>query len=56
MLTSILPGEYPATELDHHLFSASLAELDSTDWVPGWRPFHTNLLVFSSQADFQLIN
>jgi hypothetical protein len=26
----------------------------STNWVPGWRPFHTNLLVFSSQADFQL--
>jgi hypothetical protein len=26
----------------------------STDWVPGWRPFHTNILVFSSQADFQL--
>jgi hypothetical protein len=25
-----------------------------TNWVPGWRPFHTNLLVFSSQADFQL--
>jgi hypothetical protein len=21
----------------------------------GWRPFRTNLLVFSSQADFQLI-
>jgi hypothetical protein len=26
----------------------------STNWVPGWRPFHTNLLVFPSQADFQL--
>jgi hypothetical protein len=25
-----------------------------TNWVPGWRPFHTNLLVFSSQAEFQL--
>jgi hypothetical protein len=25
-----------------------------TNWVPGWRPFHTNLTVFSSQADFQL--
>jgi hypothetical protein len=23
----------------------------STKCVPGWRPFHTNLLVFSSQAD-----
>jgi hypothetical protein len=22
--------------------------------LPGWRPFHTNLLVFSLQADFQL--
>jgi hypothetical protein len=26
----------------------------STNWVPGWRPFHTNLLVFFSHADFQL--
>jgi hypothetical protein len=26
----------------------------STNWVPGWQPFHTNLLIFSSQADFQL--
>jgi hypothetical protein len=25
----------------------------SINWVPGWRPFHTNLLVFSSQAEFQ---
>jgi hypothetical protein len=31
-----------------------------TDWLstncqlPGWRPFHTNLLILSSQADFQL--
>jgi hypothetical protein len=23
-------------------------------WVPCWRPFHTNLLVLSSQADFLL--
>jgi hypothetical protein len=27
---------------------------NSTNWVPGWWPFRTNLLVFSSQADFQL--
>jgi hypothetical protein len=26
----------------------------SADWVPCWWPFHTNILVFSSQADFQL--
>jgi hypothetical protein len=24
------------------------------NWLSGWRPFHTNLLDFSSQADFQL--
>jgi hypothetical protein len=24
----------------------------TTNWVPGWRPFHTSLLVFSSHADF----
>jgi hypothetical protein len=38
--------------------TAACAELLSTDnstnWVSIWRPFHTNLLVFSSQADFQL--
>jgi hypothetical protein len=28
----------------------------STNWVPGWQPFHTNLLFFPSQADFQLTN
>jgi hypothetical protein len=26
----------------------------TTNWVPGCRPFHTNLLVFSSQADLQM--
>jgi hypothetical protein len=26
----------------------------SANWVPGWWPFHTNLLVSSSQADFHL--
>jgi hypothetical protein len=40
------------------LVTAARAELLSTDnstnWVLGWRPFHTNLLVFSSHADFQL--
>jgi hypothetical protein len=40
------------------LFTAACAELlsidSSTNWVPGWRPFHINLLVFCSQADFQL--
>jgi hypothetical protein len=25
-----------------------------TNWFPGWRLFYTNLLFFSSQADFQL--
>jgi hypothetical protein len=41
-----------------HLVAAVCTELlstvDSTNWVPGWRSFHTNLLVFSSQANFQL--
>jgi hypothetical protein len=40
------------------LVTAARPELLSTDnstnWVPGWMSFHTNLLVFSSQADFQL--
>jgi hypothetical protein len=32
----------PRTEL--------LSTVNSTNWVPGWRPFHTNLLVFSPHA------
>jgi hypothetical protein len=32
----------------------SLSTDNSTNRVPGWLPFHTNLLVFSSQTDFQL--
>jgi hypothetical protein len=31
-----------------------LSNDDPTNWVPGWWPFHTNLLVFSSQAGFEL--
>jgi hypothetical protein len=27
---------------------------NSTNWVPGWRLFHANLLTLSSLADFQL--
>jgi hypothetical protein len=27
---------------------------NSTNWVSGWRPFHSSLLVFSSHAHFQL--
>jgi hypothetical protein len=26
----------------------------SRNWVPGWWPFHTDVLVFCSQADFEL--
>jgi hypothetical protein len=32
----------------------SLSTDNSTNWVPCWQPFHTNPLVFSSQADFRL--
>jgi hypothetical protein len=43
---------------DQVLLSQARAELFSTDnstnSVPGWRSFHTNLLILSSQADFQL--
>jgi hypothetical protein len=34
--------------------SCKLSTEGSTNWVPSWWPFHTNLLVFSLQADFQL--
>jgi hypothetical protein len=40
------------------LATAARAELMSTDnstnWFPGWRPFHTNILAFSSQTDLHL--
>jgi hypothetical protein len=31
-----------------------LSFVNSTNWVPAWWSLHTNHLVFSSQADFQL--
>jgi hypothetical protein len=31
-----------------------LSTVNWTNWGPGWWSFHTNLLIFSSQADFQL--
>jgi hypothetical protein len=34
--------------------SSELNSQLTTNYVPGWQPFHTNLLVFSSQTDFQL--
>jgi hypothetical protein len=61
-LTSLLSGQYPATELMSTVnltVAPSLLSLPcrallnwqpSTKWVPGWRSFHTNHLVFSSQA------
>jgi hypothetical protein len=42
VLTSFLSGEYPTTAL-----------IVSTDKLPGWRPSHTKLLVFTSQTDLQ---
>jgi hypothetical protein len=65
-LTTLLSGEYPATELlstvnstiAPSLFSspcrARLTCQSSAVWVPDWRPFHPILLFLSSQADFQL--
>jgi hypothetical protein len=62
-LKSLLLGEYPTTELLSTVKSTIATSLlslpcrarlncqPSNNWVPGWRPFHTNLLVFSSQAD-----
>jgi hypothetical protein len=36
------------------VFTASRAELNCQ--LPGWRPLHTNFLVFSSQPNFKLIS
>jgi hypothetical protein len=51
-------GRFFSFPYSRHLVTAAHAELLSTEnltnWVPSWRPFHTILLVFSSQADFQL--
>jgi hypothetical protein len=39
----------------HSLPCRTLSQLSINNWqLPGCRPFHTNLLVVSSQADFQL--
>jgi hypothetical protein len=43
---SFLHSDLPVTASHAELLSTD----NSTNWVPGWRPFHTNLLVFSSQA------
>jgi hypothetical protein len=51
--TSITISRDYTLELQHTqnpLFTVRL----STDLLPGWRPFHTNLRVLSSQPDFQL--
>jgi hypothetical protein len=65
-LTSLLSYEYLATELlstVNSTIAPSLLSLPcraqlkcqpSTIWAPGWPPFHTSLLVFCSQAGFQL--
>jgi hypothetical protein len=37
-------------QISHKVITAAL----STNYIPGWRPFHTSLLVFSSQPNFQL--
>jgi hypothetical protein len=38
----------------HSRLTEFLISDNSTNWVPDWRPFHTNLIILSSQADFQL--
>jgi hypothetical protein len=65
-LMSLLSSKYPTTELLSTVNSTTVSSIlslpyrarfnchPSTNWVPGWRPFHTNLLVFSSQVDIQL--
>jgi hypothetical protein len=66
VLTALLSGEYPTAELLSTVnltLAPSLLSLPcrarlncqaSTNWISGWRPFHTNLLVFFSQTDFRL--
>jgi hypothetical protein len=44
--TQVLLSQPPVQEL--------LSTDSSTNWVPGWRSVHINLLVFYSQADFKL--
>jgi hypothetical protein len=55
----LLPREFlqlPALRSScHNRLCRTLARWQPTiNWVPGWRPFYTNLLIFSSRTDFQL--
>jgi hypothetical protein len=64
--TSLLSGEYPATELlstVNSIIAQSVLSLPcrarlncqpSINWVTDWRPFHISLLVFSSQVHIRL--
>jgi hypothetical protein len=58
-LTSLLSGEYPATELLSTLnyiwrnLFPSYTELPTLNCVPGWWPSHTSILIFSSQTPLQ---
>jgi hypothetical protein len=60
LATASIQGDSSASHTQVLLSQATCAEFlsagNSTNWVPSWWPFHTNLLVFSSQADFQLLN
>jgi hypothetical protein len=46
--------QFPALRSSCHSRPCRTVSQLTTNWVPGWRPFHTNLLVFSSQTDLQL--
>jgi hypothetical protein len=46
--------QFPALRSSCHSRPCRTTSQLTTNWVPQWRPFHTNLLVFSSHADFQM--
>jgi hypothetical protein len=54
----LLPRRFFSFRRSDPLVTTARADLLSTDnstkWDPGWQPFHANVLLFSSQADFQL--
>jgi hypothetical protein len=56
LATASTEGDSSASHDSGSLVTDARVELmstyNTTNWVLGWRPFHANLLVFFSQADF----
>jgi hypothetical protein len=55
LITASNSGDSSASASKSSLNAGSIStDSVTTDRIPGWRPFYTNLLVFSSKAEFKL--